>query len=187
VSQGNEPFFKFVHIPAGRYLIVVNPDDSRNLDFPYRRTFYPDTPERGSAGVVILREGEQINGVDIRLGQQFAQRQLKVRVTWADGRVIRDFVFVTAKGTANPAATSDARQADLEGSFIELSVLPEEPYEIEAELTCRYADARSEGPGATFKSNKAYLTPGDDQTELLLTIPGTACPEIAGKKLLTNR
>ena len=58
-------------------------------------------------------------------------------MTWADGRLIRDFVFVTAKGTANPDAMSDARQPDLKASFVELSVLPTEPYEVEAELGIR--------------------------------------------------
>ncbi len=146
--QDKKGFFKFVHIPPGRYQIVVNPDDSRSPGFPYRRAFYPDAHERDSAGVVTLHEGEQISGVDIRLGQRLAQRHLRVRVTWADGRVIRDLVFVTAKGTADPAATSDARQLDLKASLLELTVLPEEPYEVEAELICRYADERSTGPGA---------------------------------------
>lgn len=108
-------------------------------------------------------------------------------MTWADGPLIRNFVFVTAKGTANPDAMSDARQPDLKTSVVELSVLPNEPYELEAELTCRYADERSVGPGAKLKSNKIHLAPGDDQNELQLTIPETSCPEVNGKKLLTDQ
>jgi hypothetical protein len=185
--QGKQDFFKFVHIPPGEYLIVVNPDDSLDPKFPYRRTFFPGVHDRASAATITIRGGEQIKDADIRLEQQFAPRHLAVRVTWADGRLIQNFVFVTAKGTANPDAMSDTRQPDLKSSIIELGVLPNEPYEVEAELTCRYADERSVGPGAKLKSNKIHLAPGDDQKELLLTMPTTSCPEVNGKRLLTDK
>jgi hypothetical protein len=185
--QGKQGFFKFVHIPPGEYLIVVNPDDSLDPTFPYRRTFFPGVHDRASAATVTIREGEQIKDVDIQLEQQFAPRHLTARVTWADGRLIRDFVFVTATGTSHPDAMSDARQPDLKASVVEMSVLPDEPYEVEAELTCRYADERSVGPGAKLKSNKIYLAPGDGQKKLLLTIPATSCPEVHAKELLTDQ
>ncbi len=175
-SQGKEGFFKFVHIPPGRYFILVNPDDSLNPGFPYRRTFYPSAHDRASAAIIAVRGGEQIKNADIRLEQQFTPRHVTVRVTWADGRLIKDFVYIMAKGTVNPAAMSDASQQDM--SVADLSILPNERYEIEVELTCRYSDERSSGPGATLKSNKFYLEPGDDRTEISLTIPGTACPAI---------
>jgi hypothetical protein len=186
-SQRKEGFFKFVHIPPGQYLILVNPDDSQNPRFPYRRTFYPGVHDRASAAIITLRGGEQIKDADIRLVQQFAPRHLTVRVTWADGRLIKDFVYVVANGTVNPAAMSDTSQPDLKASVVDLSILPNERYEVEGELTCRYGDERSFGPGATLKSNKVYLEPGDDRTELSLTIPGTGCPEIPGKTLLTDQ
>jgi hypothetical protein len=186
-SQGKEGYFKFVHIPPGKYLILVNPDDSRNPAFPYRRTFYQGVHDRASAAVITLRRGEQIKDVDIRLEQQFVPRHFTVRVAWADGRPIRGFVFVEAKATANPAAMSDTSQPDMKGSVVDLSIVPDEPYEVQATLTCRYADARSIGPGATLKSNKVYLAPGDDRKELLLTIAATACPKIREKRLLTDQ
>ena len=34
-------------------------------------------------------------------------------MTWTDGRLTKDFVFVSATGTTNPDALFDARQADL--------------------------------------------------------------------------
>lgn len=186
--QGKQDFFKFVHIPPGEYLIVVNPDDSLDPKFPYRRTFFPGVHDRAAASTITIRGGEQIKDVDIRLEQQFTPRHITARVTWADGRLITDYLFVTAKGTANADAMSDTRQPDLKASIVELTVLPNEPYEVEAELTCRYADARIlSGPGAKLKSNRAYLTPGDGQQELLLTIPAISCPPLPGKKLLTDR
>lgn len=186
-SQDKEGFFKFVHVPPGEYLIVVNPDDSQNPDFPYQRTFYPGVHDRASAKIITVREGEQIKSADIRLEQQFTPRHVTVRVVWSDGRLIRDFVFVRAKGTANTAAMSDTKQPDLKASIVDLSVLPNEPYEVEAELTCRYADERSVGPGARLQSNKFYLEPKEPRTEVILTMPTTACPEMSGKTLVTDQ
>lgn len=185
-SQGKEGFFKFVHIPPGEYLVLVNPDDSQTAEFPYRRTFHPGVHDRSAATVITLRAGEQIRDADIRLQQQFAPRHLSVRVTWADGRSIRNFVYIVAKGTANPKLMSDA-STDIRASVCDLKILPNEPYEVQAELNCRYADERSEGPGATLKSAKVYLTPDDGRTELTLTIPATTCPVIPGKTLVTNQ
>jgi len=182
-SQGKGGFFKFVHVPEGQYVIVVNPEDARDPAFPYQRTFYPGVHDRATASIISLKGGEQIKDVDVRLEQQFAARHLTVRVTWADGRLVTDFVHVTAKGTVNPAVRASTRQPDLKAAVIDLTTLPDETYEIEGELICRYFDERSSGPGARFKSNKIMLGPEDKRTELLLTIPATACPVIPGKTL----
>jgi len=138
------------------------------------RTFYPGVHDRTSAAIISLREGEQIRDANIRLKQAFIPRHLTVRVTWADGRLIRNIVFVKARGTVNRSAMSETSQPDLEAGIVELSILPNEPYEVEAELICRYADDRSSAPGATLKSNKDYIGPTDNRTKLSLTIPG--CP-----------
>jgi hypothetical protein len=63
----------------------------------------------------------------------------------------------------------------------DLKLVPTESYAVEARLTCRYADATSVGPGATLISNTIEVKPEDGQTEIILTIPATACPEIEGK------
>jgi hypothetical protein len=72
--QGREDFFKFVHVPPGEYLIVVNPDDSLDPKFPYPRTFYPGVHDRAAAAIIAIRGGEQIKDADIRIEQQFAPR-----------------------------------------------------------------------------------------------------------------
>jgi hypothetical protein len=186
-SQGKDSFFKFVHIPPGNYLILVNPDDEKNPKFPYRRTFYPGVRDRQLATTIAIRGGEQIKGADIPLLPEFAPRHLTVRVTWSDGRLIRDLVFIEAKGTENPSAMAHPEQVDQKASVVDLMILPNEPYRIEAKLICRYEDDRSIGPGATLRSNAVYLGPKEDRTELSLAIPAKACPEISGKTLLTEQ
>ena len=70
-----------------------------------------------------------------------------------------------AKGTANPAVRADTRQAELKAAVIDLISLPDEKYEIEGELICRYFDERSRGPVARFKSNKIMLGLEDKRTD----------------------
>jgi hypothetical protein len=89
-------------------------------------------------------------------------------------------VYIVAKGTLNTQAMSDA-STGMNASAGDLKILPNEPYGVQAELTCRYADERSEGPGATLKSNTIYISPDDGRTQLTLTIPARACPLIQGK------
>jgi hypothetical protein len=185
-SQDKEGFFKFVHIPPGEYLIVVNPDDSRNPRFPYKRTFYPGVHDRALAEIITVHGGEQIKDADIRLEQQFTSRHVNVRVKWADGRLIKNWVYIVANGTANAELKSDV-STDAKADVGDLKLVPTEPYEVHAELTCRYADDRSVGPGAHLRSNNVYVRPDDGQKDLALTIPATACPEIPGKTLVTNR
>ena len=95
-------------------------------------------------------------------------------------------MYIVAKAISNPELQSDA-STDARASVGDLKLVPTEAYEVHAELTCRYADGRSEGPGAHFTSNKVYLRPENGQTELTLTIPATACPVIQGKTLVTGR
>jgi hypothetical protein len=186
--QGKKDFFKFVHIPPGEYLIVVNPDDSLDPDFPYLRTFYPGVHDRASAAIITIRGGEQIKDADIRLQQQFEPRHVTVRVTWADGRLVKDHVSVNAKGIRNPTAMAHTQQENLKASVVDLLILPDEPYKVEAKLTCRYAGGNIlSAPGAQLESNQIYIDPSDKVSKISLTIPGTACPEISGKTSLTER
>ena len=186
-SQGKEGFFKFVHVPPGEYVILVNPDDAKKPNFPYPRTFYPGVHERDSAAIITIRGGEHVHDADIPVGQQFAPRHITVKVTWSDGRLIRDFVFVEATPTNNRTALADTKQPDRKSSVVELLLVPNEPYKITAELTCLYEDARSSGPGATLHSDQVQIEPKDERKQIALTIPGTSCPEISGKTRLTER
>jgi hypothetical protein len=177
-SQSKEGFFKFVHIPPGKYLTLVNPDDEQNPGFPYSRTFYPGVHDRTSAGIISVGAGEQVKDADIHVQKQFTPLDLRVRVTWADGQPIRDYVFVEAKGTVDKTAMSHTIQPDAKESVINLSVLPNESYELEAHLNCS---------GFTLRSNKAHLMPGDGQSELVLVLPANNCTEWRNKRSESNR
>jgi hypothetical protein len=167
--------FRLLHIPPGDYVLAVNPTDELHNGFPYRRTPYP--------GVVRVAAGEQVTGAEIRLKREYEPRRVRVRVTWANGERVRRFVFVEAQGMGREGVTSSA-STDEKIEKGELVLAPGESYEVEAKVTCRYATARSVGPGAHLRSGKMKVSPGDGKTELELVIQATGCPVLAGKKLV---
>lgn len=66
-SLGKEGFFQFVHLPPGRYILVVNPEDETRAGFPYRTTFYPGVRNRADALLITVQSGAQIKNADIHL------------------------------------------------------------------------------------------------------------------------
>jgi len=59
--------FEFYHLPAGDYVLVFNRQNREEPDAPFRRTFFPDAPDRESAVVIHLAEGQQISNADIHV------------------------------------------------------------------------------------------------------------------------
>ena len=66
-TQDGPGFFIFKELPPGQYVLVVNPEDSRESWFPYPRTFYPGVADRAAAGVINLGPGEEFKNADIRV------------------------------------------------------------------------------------------------------------------------
>lgn len=185
-SQGREDSFKFVHLPPGKYLLVVNPDDKLDAEFPYRRTFYPGVRDRSAATVITLRAGEQFQGADIRLQPQFEPRHLDVMVTWSDGQPITSMAFIRAKSTSNPQLTSVATTGR-SSNVADISLFPQESYTVTADTVCRYFDKQGSGPGPTLKSPAILVKPQDGRTQLTLAFPVASCPVIPGKTLVGER
>jgi len=175
-GQDKQGFFKFVHLPPGNYLMLINPDDRQDPRFPYRRTFFPGVSDRQLATMVTIREGEQVKDADIHLAPAFSPRHLTAHVTWTDGSPTHDYLSFEVKGVRNPQAMAHTRQPDMKGNVVDILVHPDEPYTVRASFTCRYGDGRSVGP-TRLQSNPFLLNPTDAVTEITLTLPATACAE----------
>jgi len=59
--------FEFYHLPAGDYVLVFNRQNREEPYAPFPRTFFPDAPDRESAVVIHLAEGQQISNADIHV------------------------------------------------------------------------------------------------------------------------
>jgi hypothetical protein len=169
--------FRFVHVDPGRYWILMNPSDTRDPAFPYPRTFYPGLRDVGAAGAITVGLGEEVKDADIRLRPSFEPRRLVLRVTWADGRLIRDFVAVKTTGIRNPEAKLDVRYPDTSVSIVNLALVPDEAYRIRAELTCHYRDPDGSGAVERLRTPPVDVSPNDRRTEITLALQVNACPE----------
>jgi hypothetical protein len=94
---GADGRFEFRGVPGGRYLLGVNlrgvtdyvpVESSPQVIFP--RTYYPGTHARAEAGVIDLREGGSVEGLELTLAVppplNLVPREIKVEVVLADGR-----------------------------------------------------------------------------------------------------
>jgi hypothetical protein len=77
--QGESKPFEFTHLPVGDYVLVFNRRDQADPDGPLPRTFYPNAPDRSSAQIIHLEDGQQIMNADIHLGGMAASRRIVTR------------------------------------------------------------------------------------------------------------
>ena len=103
--QGDKGFFEFDHIGPGDYILVFNRLDRRDPNMPYARTFFPGVADAGETRIIHLKDGQDLEKVNIQLGESYPTRTLRVQLKWKDGRVPGD-VYVSAKAEQgeNPAA-----------------------------------------------------------------------------------
>jgi hypothetical protein len=94
--------FSISRIPAGQYLLALNPHGHPDQDDPpYPRTYFPGTVERSAAKVFRLAEGEQVEAHDFRLRTRLVARTITGRVEWPDGSPAVD-VLVMIENPVNP-------------------------------------------------------------------------------------
>jgi len=103
--QGEKGFFEFENIGPGDYLLVFNRLNSQDPNTPYPRTFFPGVTDPGESRLIHLKDGQDLEKVNIRLGEPYPTRTVRVQLKWKDGRLPGD-VYVTAHAEegVNPAA-----------------------------------------------------------------------------------
>jgi 5-hydroxyisourate hydrolase-like protein (transthyretin family) len=78
--------FEFKAVPPGEYLLGVRLLGSVGQPLPYPRTYFPGTPSREAAGVVKVKEGEHLGGLEMRLPAPLEEYEVTGEVVWEDGR-----------------------------------------------------------------------------------------------------
>jgi 5-hydroxyisourate hydrolase-like protein (transthyretin family) len=78
--------FEFRAVPPGEYLLGVRILGTLGENVPYPRTYFPGTPSRDAAGVVKVKEGERVGGLEMRLPPPLAEYEVTGTVVYEDGR-----------------------------------------------------------------------------------------------------
>jgi hypothetical protein len=103
--QDSKGIFEFDHIGPGEYILVFNRTNRMDPNSPFQRSFYPGTPDQGEAIFVKLKDGQQLQKVDIHVKDGYLTRALRVQLKWPDGRPPGDVtVMAQADQGENPAA-----------------------------------------------------------------------------------
>lgn len=78
--------FAFTELPAGRYVLMADPDGPRK-EWPYAPLYYPTALRAADAHVFEIAEGQHIRNIVFTIGAPLSTRTVKVRVKWPNGQV----------------------------------------------------------------------------------------------------
>jgi hypothetical protein len=84
--QGAKGVFDFDHIGAGEYILVFNRTDKRDPNSPFPRAFYPGVGEIGAAKPIVMKEGQDLQGVTMKLANEYDSHELRVHLKWIGAR-----------------------------------------------------------------------------------------------------
>lgn len=184
--QGAKGVFDFDHVGPGDYVIVYNRRNLENPNSPFPRTFYPGVADLDSADAITLKDGEDLLKVNLKLGEGYPTRKLRVHLKW-DGARPPGTVTIQAKADRgdNPAADKNA-----DGTY-EFTLLATANYTITAfeELQPGRAAAphaksrrgtKSAPPDCVAPPRidaSTVVVPGADETakEITILFPDVAC------------
>lgn len=125
--QSSKGSFDFDHVGPGEYTLVFNRTNRTDPNSPFPRSFYPGTTEAGDSEPIVLKDGQQLSKVNIKLQEGFPTRQVRVTVKWPHGKPPGDVtIMAKAEKESNPAARKIA-----EGVY-EFTLLESDRYSIYA-------------------------------------------------------
>jgi hypothetical protein len=89
-ESGADGTYRLVMVPAGRYLLVSNPDGpygGSGYSLPFETTYYPLGSNRRAAKIVEIGHSRvKLTGMDLIIGQRIEARPVTVKVKFPDGK-----------------------------------------------------------------------------------------------------
>ena len=84
--QGAKGVFDFDHVGPGEYVLVFNRTDKRDPNSPFPRAFYPGVGEIAAAKPIVLKDGQDLAGVNMKLANQYDSHELRVHLKWTGAK-----------------------------------------------------------------------------------------------------
>ncbi len=109
--------FEFKAVPPGEYLLGLRLLSSPGGQFPYPRTYFPGTPSKEEAGVVRVKEGQHLGGLEMRLPAPLEEYEVTGEVVWEDGRPAPGATVYVNQMEGDLLGESRNVQADERGRF----------------------------------------------------------------------
>lgn len=112
--------FRFEDIPAGKYVIVGNPDNRVTAEYPYPRFYSSGTEMRGSATEITIGPGEFLDGYTVKAPPPAETVVISGTLLFEDGSPVRSETvkFFTGETETEKSAPGDATAyTDQAGKF----------------------------------------------------------------------
>ena len=121
--------YQFKSILPGKYIISTN-FDGANSEFPYLRTFYPQTTDVKKTQIVSVEDGKTAGPFDVRLKSKLPMSTIEGIVVWPDGTpAVGARVELTLPDEFNDQAVVET---DGSGKF-SLNVVKDRDYKLRVE------------------------------------------------------
>jgi hypothetical protein len=103
--QGAEGVFDLDHVGPGEYVLVFNRANRTDPNAPYPRAFYPGVSDVSEAGIIKLKDGQQLSKLNMQVKDGYPTRLLRVQVQWQGVRPPGSVtVMAQADNGENPSA-----------------------------------------------------------------------------------
>jgi hypothetical protein len=177
--QSESGSFEFDHIGPGEYILVFNRMNRKDPNSPFPRAFYPGVPDAASTEPIKVKEGQQLQHVNIKLSEGYPTRPVRVLLKW-EGKREPGEVTVTATADAgeNPAAHK------ISDGVYEFMLLESAGYTISAwedvdphRPGSRAADAACPIPARIDAAPVVVSGSDADAKEIALVFPSPVCPK----------
>ncbi len=188
--QGSKGIFDYDHVGPGRYILVFNRPNSLNPNSPFPRTFYPGVADVSDAKPIVLKDGQRLLNVRLKLSNGIPTRRLRVRVNWTGPRPLGTVtVMAQADHGDNPAARRIAPD------LYEFTLLDAASYNVSAwqDLIPQRIPTRRGSPACVVPARinappVSIPAAGGTFDQITLTFPGLGCGKIpANASRLSSR
>ncbi|MGH9715993.1 MAG: hypothetical protein ACRD4R_04590 [Candidatus Acidiferrales bacterium] len=179
--QGSKGVFDFDHVGPGRYVLVFNRTGRMDPNSPFPRAFYPGVADVSEAKPIVLKDGQRLLGLKMKLSQGIPTRRLRVRVRFLGARPLGTVTVMAQAGHGdNPAAHRVS--ADL----YDFTLLDSSSYTISAweDLIPQHFPARRGAPACVVPARINTPTVSipvarASLEQITLTFPSRICGETA--------
>jgi len=180
--QGSNGFFNFDHVGPGRYILVFNRRNRLDPNLPFRRAFYPGVADISEARPIVLKEGERLLHLKMKLSHSVPTRRLRVRIRFLGGRPLGSLTLMAqASHGDNPAAHRVAPD------LYEFTLLESARYTISAwldlvpqRIPARRGQPACAAPARISAPPVSIPATGASNEQITLTFPGPGCGKTAG-------
>lgn len=109
--------FRIANVPAGSYVVVLNPDGKSTSDELYPRLFYPSVTKREKAALITVANGETVKGIDFVITSLAETVTVSGVLLFADGKPAAEELVTFAPPDSKDDRDAEVETTDAEGQF----------------------------------------------------------------------